>query len=87
MSVVSYYVGEILSKGIRGKHIKCLLYREVELRGRIPIWCVRKIVPEIVLNEELINRPTKLIYWRKPSIAYLHILSILCIVCIAYSTL
>lgn len=86
MPMISYYVGEILSKNIEEQHVKYVLYKEIEIRGRIPIWYVRKIVPEIVLNEKLINKTVKLIDKEKSSIAYVHMLSTLCIICVVCST-
>ena len=86
MPMASYYIGEILSRKIEEQQVKHVSYKEVEVRGKITLWSVSKIVPEVVLNEELIGKPTKLIYKEKTSIAYIHILSMLCIVSIVYLT-
>jgi len=48
MPMISYYVGEILSKGIRSEHVRSIEYREVPI-GRGP-FMVRRI-PIIMLNE------------------------------------
>jgi len=46
MLMINYYIGEILSREIKEQHVKCVSYKEVEIRrSLIPLWSVRKIVP------------------------------------------
>ena len=78
--MISYYAGEKLSKEIKKEQIKNVEYREILVRTySLKDWpkrWVRRRVPIIYLNEELISKTIRLVYMNYKIISLLHLLSL-----------
>ena len=74
--MISSYLGETFSKKVEKRHIKKMLYREVEIGSWYSLISVRKVVPVVVLNEETLSGFIKLIYKSK-NLIYINLLCII----------